>query len=74
MSTESNIRRKAIRQGYVIRKSRQQFVPNIDNHGEYMLVDAYSNLVALGERFDATLEDIDAFLGEGDEAPAAPAA
>ena len=47
----------------MIRKSRQRnHVPNSINHGDYMVVDALRNIVVLGERYDATLEGIDAFL------------
>jgi hypothetical protein len=39
-------------------------VPHSDNFGEYMLIDAARNLIVLGQRFDATLDDIEAFLTE----------
>ncbi len=55
----------ARRKGYVVRKSRQRnYVPNLDNHGYYMLLDAERNLIVLGSRFDATLGDIEQFLTE----------
>jgi hypothetical protein len=58
---ESSVRRLAKRRGYLVRKSRQQ---NTDmNSGDFMLLDR-RNRVILGEQFDATLEDIDAFLGK----------
>jgi hypothetical protein len=61
--TESALRRLAKRRGFSVRTSRQRKnVPNIDNFGDYMLVDASTNGVVLGERFDATLEDIDQYL------------
>ena len=66
---ESAVRRRALRRDYIVRKSRQRIhVPNVDNHGDYMLIDIYKNWVVLGERFNATLENIDAFLRECDEA------
>jgi hypothetical protein len=69
MTTGSSVRRKALRRGFVIRKSRQRkHVPNIDNFGDYMLIEANRNLVALGSSFDATLEDIESFLNDGEEA------
>jgi hypothetical protein len=37
-------------------------VPHSNNLGEYMLLDAARNLIVLGQRFDATLDDIEAFL------------
>jgi hypothetical protein len=53
---EKTIRAKARRRGYYVTKSRQRaHVPNIDNHGAYMLIEADRNLVVLGERYDATL-------------------
>ena len=70
MSTESGknrengIRRLARRYGYAVRKSRgRKYVPHADNFGEFMLVEANRNLVVLGERFDASLDDIEFFLG-----------
>ena len=62
---ESAVRSRARRMGYLLRKSRQRTnVPNADNHGEYMLVEANRNFVVLGGRFDATLQDISTFLDE----------
>lgn len=61
--TESSVRHKAIRRGYKVHKSRERkYVPHLDNHGEYMLVDAYRNLIVLGVRYDASLEDIEKYL------------
>jgi len=64
MLTESMVRNKARRMGYRLKKSRQlKHVPHGDNFGDYMLV-TESNWVVLGERFDATLEDIWNFLAK----------
>jgi len=60
MLNESTVRTRAARQGYALRKSRARF--SSDNHGEYMLIDAERNFVVLGERFNATLEDIQTYL------------
>jgi hypothetical protein len=57
---ESRIRGRARRAGYIVRKSRCGI--NMDNAGEFRLVDAHKNLVVLGERFDATLDEILDFL------------
>lgn len=58
MTTESSIRRKAARRGYVVRKSRAwKCAPRSDNHGDYMLIEASRNRIVLGKRFDATLDD-----------------
>ena len=61
MLNETTVRARAARQGYALRKSRARI--SFDNHGEYMLIDAERNFVVLGERFNATLEDIQTFLG-----------
>ena len=61
MPNEPDVRRRAKRLGYLVCKSRQQ---NTDtNSGDFLLLDKI-NRVILGERFDATLEDIDIFLKE----------
>jgi hypothetical protein len=63
MRDESRVRSLARRRGYVVRKSRQwMHVPNMDNHGEYMLIDANTNFVVLGERFDTSLNEIETYL------------
>ncbi|MFZ1090528.1 MAG: hypothetical protein WAN75_15055 [Xanthobacteraceae bacterium] len=63
MRDESRVRSLARRRGYVVRKSRQwKHVPNMDNHGEYMLIDANTNFVVLGERFDTSLNEIETYL------------
>ncbi len=60
---ECRVRSRARRAGYRVRKSRQwKHVPNLDNFGEYMLIDADRNFVVCGSRYDATLDDIEAFL------------
>jgi hypothetical protein len=61
--SEARIRRLAHRFGYHVVKSRQRkHVPNLDNHGDYMLIENATNVVAIGERFDASLADIEDFL------------
>jgi hypothetical protein len=61
MLNEKTMRARAARQGYVLRKSRSRV--SSDNHGEYMLIEAERNFVVLGARFNATLEDIQTYLG-----------
>lgn len=62
-SQEDCVRRLAMRNGYVVRKSRQwKNVPNPNNHGEYMLVDARTNIPVCGSYYDATLDDLELFL------------
>jgi hypothetical protein len=52
------------RAGYRVCKSREwKHIPNVDNNfGEYMLLNTSSNYPVLGWRYDATLNDIEAFL------------
>ncbi len=53
----------------MIRKSREwKHVPHSNNYGQYMVIEAYRNIVALGERFDASLDDIEAFFGKSNVA------
>ena len=61
---EARIRRLARHHGYVVRKSRgRNRVPHANDFGDYMLIEASRNVVVLGERFNATLDDIEAFFG-----------
>ena len=66
-AAESSVRRKALRRGFFIHKSRaRKHVPHSDNYGRYMLLNSRTSFVVLGERFAATLEDIEFFLNETD--------
>jgi hypothetical protein len=47
-----------------LRKSRARI--SLDNEGEYMLVETSRNIVIRGSRFDASLEEIEAFLADDD--------
>ena len=58
---ESSLRARARKLGYAIRKSRSRSVHE-DNLGKYALVKEDSNDVVLGERFDASLEEIAQYL------------
>ncbi len=63
---ENRVRSRAARHGYRVRKSRQwKHVPNLDNFGDYMLADAETGIVVIGPRFDASLDEIEAFLTNG---------
>ncbi len=56
---ESRGRSLARRRGYVVRKSRQwKHVPHSNNHGEYMLIDPFRNIIVLGERFNASHPEV----------------
>jgi hypothetical protein len=62
-TSESALRRRAVREGYSVRKSRSRSeYPTLDDHGEYMLVDVSNNISAIGHKFDASLSDIAEFL------------
>ncbi len=61
LSKESALRARARKLGYVIHKSRSRSVHE-DNLGKYALVREDSDEVVLGERFDATLEEIADYL------------
>jgi hypothetical protein len=63
VSEESRVRSMARRRGYLVRKSRERLhVPNLDNFGDYMLIDASTNFVVLGSRFNTSLADIETYL------------
>lgn len=56
---EGKARRLATRCGYRVARSRQrECVPNADNFGELMLVDADTNFVVSGSQFDLSPEDV----------------
>jgi hypothetical protein len=62
--SESALRRRAKRQGYLLRKSRAR-IRDSNNRGMYVLYNAHSGNVVLGPYFDASLEDIENFLNGG---------
>ena len=57
---ESRLRRRLQGYGYLLRKSRGTVCA--DNLGEYMIVDASTNGIVRGARFDYTLDDVEEFL------------
>jgi hypothetical protein len=58
---ENRIRKLAIRRGYRVRKDRARYL-NLDHHGRFCLVDADTNYVVMGTRFEVSLEEIEMFL------------
>ena len=62
-TVENRVRRKAIRNGFGVRKSRR-YVNGWDNVGEYMLIDASRNFCVLGSQYDASLQDIENYLDQ----------
>ena len=59
---EARLRRAAKRNGLVLKKSRARR-PDLNDKGRYALLND-RNVVCLGERFDASLDDIEAYLVE----------
>lgn len=57
---EDRVRRQLTKQGLALRKSRV-FTPTADDQGGYMIVDMQFNRIEAGERFDMTLEEVEAF-------------
>jgi hypothetical protein len=64
---ENKLRRMAKRQGYTIKKSRERYIYpySATNFGEYMLT--RGDDIILGNRYDATLKDIERRLLENIE-------
>lgn len=69
---ENRVRRQATRLGYRVEKSRVREV-HLNNLGLYQLVTADqslhrgSNVVVLGDRYDATLGQLEAYLAGASE-------
>ena len=63
---ENRLRRWAGRLGYVLHKDRAR-AWSIDHLGGYMIVEANRNAVVRGERFEYSIDDVEAFLA-GEEA------
>ena len=62
-AVESRLRRRAIRQGYCLMRSRWR-LGSIDNLGGYSIIDANHNFVVAGSRFDLSLDDVEAWLSD----------
>lgn len=54
---EAQARRAARRAGYVARKTRWR-AGTIDNLGLFRLIDAFTNAIVAGERFDMTPQEV----------------
>jgi hypothetical protein len=61
LANEGTLRARARKLGYSIHKSRSRSIDE-DNLGKYALVKEDSKSVVLGERFDASLEEIAEYL------------
>lgn len=73
-SREDRARRELGKQGYRFKKSRTNGSvyrngvyqgQNADDHGGYMILDASTDFVVVGERFDLTLEDVEKWVEDG---------
>ncbi len=60
---EDKVRRQLAEQGLALRKSRASIF-SADDQGGYMIIDTQYNRIEAGERFDLTLEDIEAYAQE----------
>lgn len=59
-SREDKVRRQLAKQGLTLRKSRASTF-TADDQGGYRIVDTQFNRIEAGERFDLTLEDVEAY-------------
>lgn len=59
---EQQLRRALNKAGYSLRKSRKQI--SIDNLGDYMIVDVFTNCVVAGSRYNMTLDDVTNWMQE----------
>jgi hypothetical protein len=57
---EARVRRAAKRQGYALMKSRRT--------GLYSVIEPYTNIIVFGRAFDASLEEVEAFFLDEDDA------
>lgn len=57
---EDRVRRRLAKQGLALRKSRVS-TPLVNDQGGYMIVDTQFNRIEAGERFDMSLEEVEAF-------------
>jgi hypothetical protein len=61
--SEIEIRRKLVRQGYMLHKERKSKT-NPDSTGGYMVFDIKNNAVVAGGRYDLTLQGVADFLNK----------
>jgi hypothetical protein len=64
LTQENRVRKLAARHGYRVEVSRQPL--HTDNRGQFQLIESDRSLVVLGEKFDASLDDIEAYLTKED--------
>ncbi len=61
---EQRVRRLLDNEGYVLRKSRRRGWPTLDDQGEYMVIEATSNICAAGCRYDLSLDEVERWATE----------
>ena len=64
ITTESGSRKALQKMGYILRKNTKIKEIDIYHNGCYQIVNAYSNCIAAGEKFDLTFEDVLQFINE----------
>jgi hypothetical protein len=62
---ENYLRRSAKRQGFILQKSRAKKW-SIDNYQEWRIID-FDNIIRAGEKFNLSLDEVEAFLTEKEE-------
>jgi hypothetical protein len=62
---ENRLRRWAGRLGYALHKDRARSW-GVDHRGRYMVVLPSENCIVIGERYDQSLDDVEAFLAEAE--------
>ena len=65
--SEDRVRRIARRQGYALHKDKAG-VWSFSHQGGWQIVDAERNWLVAGERFDLSLDDVEQWLSEDQEA------
>ncbi len=60
MLSESTLRRRIKKMGYIACKSRWRR-DSADNHGGFQILNPLRNTIVAGVRFDLTLEDLEEF-------------
>lgn len=62
---EARVRRSLAKDGYALQKSRARNW-TLDNQGMYRVIDPFRNIPMTGFRFDATLEEVEAWTFNGE--------
>ena len=71
-TNEDRVHRIARRQGHALTRTRRESGPS-NHQGGWQIVDAERNWLIAGERFDLSLDDVEQWLTEDQEARASRA-